>query len=63
MKEYIFERKTELTVGHDYTGNLKIKAELIRCKDCREHREPINMCDIWHHHTTTNGYCHRARHK
>ena len=34
---------------------------LIRCKDCENHRDRINMCDIWHRHTGGEGFCHRAK--
>ena len=63
MKEYIFERKTEIPIGGEYYGTLKVTAELIRCKNCENHREPVNMCDIWHRHTGREGYCHRAKAK
>lgn len=36
---------------------------LIRCRNCENHREPVNMCDIWHRHTNGEGYCHRAKAK
>ena len=65
MKEYI--------VSHEYidgiytdegsTFGLDMQKELIRCRDCEHHREPVNMCDIWHRHTGREGYCHRAKAK
>ena len=56
MKEYIVKDMTGEFEDKDYP-------ELIRCKNCENHREPVNMCDIWHRHTGREGYCHRAKAK
>lgn len=39
----------------------KFYEPLTRCKDCEYHRNRINMCDIWHRHTSADGFCHRAK--
>lgn len=41
-------------------GMIPVK-ELIRCKDCENHRNRTNMCDIYHVHKNGNGYCDRAK--
>jgi len=33
---------------------------LTRCKECEHHGKRTNMCDIWHHYTSPEGYCHRG---
>lgn len=63
MKEYI--------VSHEYidgiytdegsTFGLDMQKELIRCKDCEYHRNGCGICDVWHSHTSSDGYCHRGR--
>lgn len=71
MKEYIIKTMTdkpvsELKAGETITAIMKTSGdmdELIRCKNCENHREPVNMCDIWHRHTNADGYCHRAKAK
>lgn len=35
--------------------------ELIRCEQCENHRTRIGMCDVWHAHTPSLGYCYRGR--
>ena len=35
--------------------------ELVTCKDCEYHRNGCGICDIWHAHTSPDGYCHRGR--
>lgn len=34
---------------------------VIRCKDCESHRNRSGICDVWHHHTSGEGFCHRGR--
>ena len=35
--------------------------ELVTCKDCEYHRNGCGICDVWHSHTSSDGYCHRGR--
>lgn len=37
------------------------KEDLIRCKECESHRNRSGICDVWHHHTSGEGFCHRGR--
>lgn len=34
---------------------------ITHCRECEYHRNGINMCDIWHAHTSPEGYCHRGK--
>ena len=31
------------------------------CRDCEFHRNGCGICDIWHTHTSPDGFCHRGR--
>ena len=35
--------------------------KITRCKDCEFHRNGCGICDIWHAHTSPDGFCHRGR--
>lgn len=59
MKEYIVSENSYEYEMRRYDE----LSELIRCKNCEHHRDRINMCDIWHRHTSREGYCHRAKKK
>lgn len=42
----------------EYCGRGK---PLTLCKVCESHGTRTNMCDIWHRHTSPDGFCHRAK--
>ena len=55
MKEWIIEAD-ESTLFYMF----KHYEPLTRCKECEHHGKRTNMCDIWHHYTSPEGYCHRG---
>lgn len=60
MKEYIcFYDEDEMQFKpNPYADEAE---ELIRCKECESHRNRSGICDVWHHHTSGEGFCHRGR--
>ena len=62
MKEYIMPiDDTAFDWDEMFVGVIRKQEELIRCKDCESHRNRSGICDVWHHHTSGEGFCHRGR--
>lgn len=63
MKEYIVSQEyiDGIYTDEGSTFGLDMQKELIRCQDCESHRNRSGICDVWHHHTSPQGFCHRGR--
>ena len=57
IKEFI----TIATVSDDYDVKNSGREELIRCKDCKHHRNRTGRCDVWSANTPADGHCYRAK--